>query len=111
MNIYQKHADSLRALQDEQGDSCPTFTPQWGAKQPIRILPGGLRTKKDNSAGGFSLDSDLQLTCLMADFGANPPSSREVFTYLGGNYRITSVTLAPNAIQVRINADNAAQKL
>lgn len=111
MNIYQKHADGLRALQNQQGDTCPVFTPQWATLGDIKILPGGVRTKKDNSAGGLSLDSDLQLTCLLADFGASPPSSRQVFTYLGGSYRIMSVTTAPNAIQVRINADSAAQKL
>ena len=111
MNVYQKHADSLRALQSEMGDTCPVFTPIWAQLGDVKILPGGVRTRKDNSAGGLSLDSDLQLTCLLADFGQTPPLSRQLFTYLGANYRITSVTTAPNAIQVRINADNAAQKL
>ncbi len=111
MDVYADHGDGLRELQAEQGDSCPTFQPLWFETDPIRSLPGGVRTKKDNSAGGFSLDSDLQLTCLLADFGEHPPSSRQLFTYLGSNYRITSVTTAPNAVQVRINADSAAQKV
>jgi hypothetical protein len=111
MNVYQTHADSLRDLQAEMGDTCPVFNPLWAQLGDIKILPGGVRTKKDNTAGGFSLDSDLQLTCLLADFGASPPLSRQRFTYLGETYRITSVTTGPNAVQVRINADNAAQKI
>lgn len=111
MNPYAEHAAGLAELQTEMGSDCPTFTPLWFATQPIKILPGGVRTKKDNSPGGFSLDSDLQLTCLLADFGQNPPQSKQLFTYLGGSYKITSVTTAPKAVQVRINADSAAQKV
>lgn len=111
MNPYDEHATSLKELQSEMGDSCPVFTPAWASLGDIKILPGGVRTKKDNSAGGYSLDSDLQLTCLLADFGTNPPASRQLFAYLGSNYRITSVTTAPNAVQVRINADSIAQKV
>lgn len=111
MNAYSEHGDGLKELQSELADSCPIFTPQWFNMGNIKILPGGLKNKKDNSPGGFSLDSDLQLTCLLADFGANPPASRQLFEYLGGTYRITTVTTAPNAVQVRINADNAAQKV
>lgn len=111
MDPYSEHAEGLKELQAEMGDDCPVFTPLWASIGDIKILPGGVRTKKDNSPGGFSLDSDLQLTCLLADFGSTPPQSRQQFTYLGANYRITSVTTAPNAVQVRINADNTAQKL
>jgi len=111
MNVYDAHAGSLKDLQVEMGENCPVFTPLWGELGDIKILPGGVRTKKDNSPGGFSLDSDLQLTCLLADFDDSPPQSRHTFRYLGSVYRITSVTTAPNAIQVRINADNAAQKV
>lgn len=112
MNPYTEHGSGLTELQSEMGDSCPTFIPLWHSfSDPIKILPGGVRTKKDNSTGGLSLDSDLQLTCLLADFGNNPPPSRGYFTYQGQKLRITSVTPGPNAVQVRINADNAGQKL
>lgn len=112
MNVYAEHADGLRELQTEQADSCPVFTPLWHAfEEPIKILPGGVRTKKDNSAGGFSLDSDLQLTCLLADFGESPPPSNGLFTYRGQTFKIRPFTTAPLGYQVRINADNSGQKL
>lgn len=111
MDPYAEHANGLRELQTEQGDSCPVFTPLWADMGDIKVLPGGARTKKDNSPGGMSIDSDFQFTCLLADFGANPPPSRGLFMYQGSKLRVTSVTPGPNAVQVRINADSAAQKL
>lgn len=111
MSVFTKHAASLRAVQLQHGDDCPVFTPLWADLGDIKILPGGVRQKKDNSPGGFSLDSDLQLTCLLADFGDYPPESRKKFEYLGRTYRITSVTPAPGNLQVRINAVDAAQSL
>src|SRR5689334_2768782 len=99
MNPYKIHADSLKALQCEMGDDCPVSTPLWASMGDIKILPGGVRTKKDNSPCGLSLDSDLQLTCLLADFGENPPPSRGQFMFQGQKLRITSVTTAPNGVQ------------
>ena len=111
MNPYLEHGAGLKELQCEMGESCPVFTPLWADLGDIKILPGGVRTKKDNSSGGLSLDSDLQLTCLLADFGNNPPPSRGFFMFQGQKLRIADVTTAPNGIQVRIHADNAAQKV
>lgn len=105
MSVYQKHADSLRAVQNELGADCPSFT---FAGKVIKILPGGVRLKRENTPGGFSLDSDIQLTCLSADFGVQP-QSKQTFTYLGQQFNIVSVTIAPGGIQIRINGDGVGK--
>ena len=111
MNPYAEHAEGLAELQSEMGDNCPVFTPLWADMGDIKILPGGVRTKKDNSPGGFSLDSDLQLTCLLADFGDSPPPENGLFMYNGKKFKIRPLTRAPLEYQVRIEADSVAQKL
>lgn len=105
MSVYRKHADSLRAVQNELGDDCPSFT--FNGKT-IRILPGGVRLKRENTPGGFSLDSDIQLTCLSADFAVQP-QSKQTFMYLGRQFNIVSVTPAPGGLQLRINGDGVGK--
>ncbi len=107
MNPYQVHADSLKDVQEEQGEDCPIAV---FSSVTVKILPGGVRQRKDNSPGGFSLDSDIQLTCLLADF-PEAPTSRQSFIYLNRTYRIESVTTMAGGLQIRINANDANQKL
>lgn len=105
MSVYQKHADSLRAVQNELGADCPTLT---FAGKVIKILPGGVRLKRENTPGGFSLDSDIQLTCLSADFGVQP-QPKQTFIYLNLKYNIVAVTPAPGGLQLRINGDGVGK--
>ncbi len=107
MNPYAVHAGSLSSLQQEQGDDCPVAV---FSGVTIKILPGGVRQRKDNSPGGFSLDSDLQLTCLSADF-PEPPRAKQTLVYLGRSYRIETVTTMAGGLQLRLNANDANQKL
>ncbi len=110
MDVFAIHAAGLKALENEQGASCPQL--YWNGAL-IDVLPGGARLKRENSAGGFSLDSDLKLTCLAADFPALPQSQDE-FNYPGQNgklYRIVSVTTAGNGYQLHIEANDANQGL
>lgn len=107
MNVYSAHAEGLAQLQAELGADCPSLVING---KTVKILPGGARHKKDNGAGGFSLDSDIQLTCLSADFAA-APVSRQTFTYRGRTYRIESVTTAAGGLQIRIDANDASQAL
>jgi hypothetical protein len=111
MSVYDVHAASLAQLQGELGADCPQMF--WnGSLWPV--LPGGTRLAKDLSVGGFTLDSDLQLTVLLAQFGANLPASPQTFNYPGQTgklYRIVSTTPAPEQLQMRINANDAEQSL
>ncbi len=104
MNPYLTHANSLGALQTEMGDDCPTFL--W-LSETRKALPGGAKRRKDNSAGGFSLDADLTITCLVSQFGQAAATLREAMlnsrlTYLGQAYRIESVTVAAGGQQLRL---------
>jgi hypothetical protein len=110
-NPYEDHADGLAELQDELGADCPQML--WN-ESLWPVLPGGARLAKELSTGGFSLDSDIQLTVLMGQFGANLPVSPQNFNYPGKDgklYKITSVTPAPGQFQMRINANDAEQSL
>ena len=102
MSAYSDHAAQLAALQSELGGDCPSFT--WN-NAPYSILPGGAKFKRMNDAGGFKLESDLQLTCLTAPFGGTLPDAGQTLTYNGLLYTITAVTPAPAGYQMRINAD------
>lgn len=112
MDPWKYHAEGLRALQDEAGDSCPSMFYSGGA---IPILPGGAMFKSANSPGGFSINADLQLTVLAADFGAGfdfDNLEQQTFNYPGQQgdlYRISGVIMAPNGYQVRILADSASE--
>ena len=111
MNPYEDHAGGLAELQDELGGDCPQM--YWGGKL-WPVLPGGTRLASNNSPGGFALDCDIQLTVLMAQFGADLPENTQTFNYPGQNgklYRIASTTPAPGQLQMRINANDAAQGL
>lgn len=106
MNPYQEHAEGLVELQTELGSACPTL---FFNGQEIKILPGGVRLKRENEPGGFSLDTDIQLTCLSADF-KDQPASKQTFRYPGAQgprFNIVSVTTMPGGLQLRINGDNA----
>jgi hypothetical protein len=104
MNLFAIHAGGVKALQDALGDDCPTL---FINGQLIKILPGGVKLKRENTSGGFSLDTDIQLTCLSADFKSQP-QSRQTFTYpgeQGTRFNIVSVTVMPGGLQLRINGD------
>lgn len=105
MNLFAIHATGITDLQNELGADCPTFT---FAGKVIKILPGGVRLKRENTPGGFSLDSDIQLTCLSADFGVQP-QPKQTFIYLNLKYNIVSVTPAPGGLQLRINGDGVGK--
>lgn len=108
MNLFEIHASGIRAVQEQLGDECPTL---FHNGQLVKILPGGVRLKRETTPGGFSLDSDLQLTCLSADF-KTPPTAKQTFKYPGQNgtqYSITSVTTMAGGYQLRINGDEVGK--
>ena len=83
----------------------------------INILPGGATYKSINTQGGLSINEDLSLTVLAADFGAGfdfDAMTNQTFNYpgQGGNlYAVDSVIKSPNGFQVRILANSAAEGL
>ena len=114
MDIYAIHASGLRSLQTEAGDACPTM---WFDGKAINILPGGAAYKTENSLGGLSINADLSLTVLAADFGPEfdfNDMTNQVFNYPGENgdeYAVDSVVKSPNGFQVRILANSSAEGL
>jgi len=108
MSAYEEHAFGLGEIEAELGDDCPQFSYN---SSPFRCLPGGAKFKRKNDTGGFTLESDLQLTCLVDQFNGSVPDSGETLSYLGRDYTIVSVTPAPGGYQMRINADLNVQGL
>jgi hypothetical protein len=108
MDPYKDHANGLKSVEKEFGAACPQL---YFNGQLVPILPGGVKFKRENGPGGFTIDTDIQLTVLAADF-AVLPQSRQTFTYPGQNgakYEIVSVTTMPTGVQLRLNADAAAK--
>jgi hypothetical protein len=101
-SAYQDHAKMLDALRSEYAEASLVF--DWNGDS-WEILPGGARFKRANDVGGFALSCDLQLTCTTAQFGDTLPDSGESMTYAGKEYTIVSVTPAPAAYQIRIEAN------
>jgi len=118
MDPFQHHAGGLSDLQDRLGGACPQFI--WPASSdPMQIwlaLPGGAKLRKENGQGGLSFDADLSITCLVAQFGTDADTQREAMLnthlqYLGRNYRIDAVVIAPGALQLRLLCMSDVQKL
>lgn len=101
-NVYQDHAAMLDDLYVEVSEPALVF--KWNSAD-WKILPGGARFSRKNDTGGFALDSDLQLTATVAQFGAEWPQAAETIAYQGKDYTIESVMPAPGSAQIRINAN------
>lgn len=112
VNPFAIHAAGLNSLIAEQGSDCPVFT--WNGAD-YQILPGGALSRKSNSPGGFSLDSDLQLTVLTAAFGDAEAARAEmletILLYAGHRYKIRDISIAQGGKQMRLHCDDAAQGL
>jgi hypothetical protein len=114
MNPWKIHSDSLRDLQNEQGDDCPLI---YYSDKIIKTLPGSDYFKSTNSQGGNMLDSDLKIVCLCSDFGDNfdfDAFNQQTFRYKtedGQLYRVKDTKVSPTGFQVLISADNAAEGL
>ncbi len=113
MDVYKIHSDSLRSLQDEN-ENCPAM---FYNGDLIRILPGGASYRTQNSPGGLSINADLSLTVLVADFPENfdfNSMTNQTFNYPnegGQAYSVDSVVKSPNQYQVRILANSNAEGL
>lgn len=105
-NFYKVHAQSLAALQAEQGDACPSF--QYAGKTYL-CLPGGARQKKDLGIGGYSFDSELKLVCLASVFTPGLGAMKQQIIYLGQNYRIDQILFAPNGYQIELYCNDPSR--
>ena len=101
MNAYEEHAKDLAELGH-------TVTFEW-AGQTFSALASGSSQSKSLEAGGFDLNNDLNLTCVVAQFGKPAEQLRAEMlgtglVYAGKDYRIDGVTVAPEGWQIRIEA-------
>jgi hypothetical protein len=114
MTIFKKHAASIAAVQGRHGDACPVFT--W-RDASYKALPSGARQRKDNSSGGFQIESDLEIVCLVSQFAAASAAAQgdamvnTRLTYLGHPYRIQTVNIAPGEKFLKLECVDAAQGL
>ena len=114
MNQFEAHANDLADYEAELGDDCPVM---WYSGGPIKIIPGGATYETKNSQGGLSINADLSLTVIAADFGKdfdfNDLTSQQ-FNYPGETgqlYSVDSIVKVAGGLQVRILANSAAESL
>lgn len=113
-NPFEDHADGLGELEAELGAECPTFT--WAGKD-WTVLPGGAMRRKPIDAGGFTVESDLQLTVRVWQFLSLYQSAEALreqllntdFEYGGHRYTVETVTVAPGGHQIQIGANDGEQ--
>ena len=104
MDTYSEHASGIAELQAE---SKAVLT--WKGAT-YKCLPSGAIRSKQIESGGFGLDSDISLVCLVADFGSASAEAlvsallKTQITYLGHTYRVESVTVAAGGYQIVIKA-------
>lgn len=108
---YAKHAAGIASVQSYLGAKCPVFS--WNGHNR-KAIPGGTKIGKGLGGGGYGLESDLQITCLVAQFGTSAQALVESMlktelTYLGHSYRIDAVMIAAGGQQIRIQCNDANQ--
>ena len=109
-DYYAVHADGVVETMNSLGTVCPQLT--WNT-QTYRCLPSGRMRQGILGQGGFSLNADLSVTLLAADFGGGPyPESNQDIFYPASSqfrFRIESVTWMPGGDLIRIKATAAAK--
>lgn len=108
MDYYAKHANGFQQVVDKLGDSCQTFT--WANVSTWKIIPGSVFMNQDLGVGGFSQRYSLRFWALVAQFSNNSINDLKnalentAMAYLGEDYQIKSVTIAPSALHIIIEA-------
>lgn len=111
-NYYKIHSDTIGDLQAELGTSCPKFT--WNL-QTFDIIPGSTLDAQDLRDGGLSTAFDLAFDVRVAQFvGYTAVTLRDKllntkFTYLGDNYKVTQVDIAPGAEHITVKSNSLNQ--
>lgn len=106
MSAYTEHAAGIRELMTELGDDCPKI---YYRNTSINVLPSSAILGRRLDLGGFTPDSALTFTALLADF-PQTPVAQEVFNYPGSTgkkYQIETVDHVPGGLQIRISANDA----
>lgn len=106
MNVFAKHAESLKSVQRYHGAACPQFT--WNDTN-YPILPGSLRTNKSLGPGGFRLQADLRFVAVAADLPDPGPALGHTIIYNGKVLRIDVVQPLAGATLVMFECNDAAQ--
>jgi hypothetical protein len=111
MDVYSRHAESLKAVQRRDGDACPWFS--WkgpdGLVVRVSILPGSLVRGKDLGAGGFKLRADLRFVVVASDLPDPGPEPQQTIEYLGKPLRIDTIETLAGATLLRFECNDAYQ--
>lgn len=116
MNDYATHANAFLTLQKRLGNDCPRFS--WNDSD-WPIIPGSATRRKDLASGGFQLNADLIFEVLVAQFldpVAIPDATAlkdallaRPINYLGDDYKIDSIEIAPGGLLLTAHANSLHQ--
>lgn len=113
MNLYAEHESGFGELVSLMGSDCPVFT--W-ANSEWKIIPNTAVFRKPLDIGGFTLNSDLRFWTLLDQFQANGINDiinslqDTSMAYLGADYKITGVSIAPGGLHAIIEANALNQR-
>jgi hypothetical protein len=83
----------------------PVFT--WSSEDYV-CIPSGQTKSRRLEPGGLALDSDISLRALKSAFGTGPlPAEKQLVTFRGVSYRISSVVTNESNIFVVLNCLSA----
>jgi hypothetical protein len=107
-NVYAKHAASVASVMDYLGPACPTIA--WSGNN-IRCLPRDSANYKKLDPGGFRLEADISIVCLLADFNGILPKPNQMFTLNtdGTTYRVESTRVLTGGTLVRLTGYHQQQ--
>jgi hypothetical protein len=112
MDYFGAHALALKQAMDILEPDCPRMV--WNTAT-FRCMPSGDKQSALGSPGGFSLEAEMTLSCLVSDFGSGPfPVDKQQVTYpaKGGSlHKIAGVTTEPGGRIFRIRLESAVEKL
>lgn len=113
MSAFSEHAEALEEAMADHGQVINWDNRDW------TVATGGAGLRRPLEAGGFSFDADLECVCLADQFTEHYKVTAETIrdrminthaTYRTRIYRIDSVNISTDGLQLRIQASDANQK-
>lgn len=113
MSALSEHASALGEAMSDHGQTLSWDNRDW------TVATGGAGLRRPLDAGGFTFDADLECVCLSEQFTKHYKVTAEVIrdrmintyaTYRTRSYRIDSVNISTDGLQLRIQASDANQR-